>query len=144
MKFKKKESLPILFIIISLVITIYVQKLGDNIVLHWDFVGNIKSLGPSETLFLLPMVMCLVYCILLYYEEHPEKINSTKRPPVGIEPNHAWRKYCYLFRATTMLLLLYITVCSARFLILHITLVYALLLILIYLLFTALHILHKK
>lgn len=65
MESNKKEALPIVLIIASLTIAIYNQTVGNNIILHWDFVGNITSEGPSEILFLLPIVMCLVYYAIL-------------------------------------------------------------------------------
>jgi len=144
MELNKKEALPVILIIASLIIAIYNQSVGNNIILHWDFVGNITSEGPSEFFFILPIVMCLVYYVLLYNEEHPEQINRIKKIPNNIKSNNTWRKYWYILRTLTMLLLLYITVCSAKLLIINSILVCSLLLILIWLLFAALHILHKK
>ena len=144
MESNKKEALPIVLIIASLAIAIYNQAVGNNIILHWDFVGNITSEGPSEILFLLPIVMCLVYYVLLYNAEHPEKINSIRKIPNSIKHNKAWRKYWYMIGTLTMLLLLYLTLCSAKLFIINSIFVCSLLLILIWLLFAAFHRLHKK
>lgn len=96
---------------------IAIIKMLDNtekIILHWDFWGNITKYGSKYYIIALPIISSLLYAIFLYYERNPYKMNQISKIEVTPDNTKFLSRYVRIVASLVLLILLYITICSAQ------------------------------
>ena len=93
----KSKIASIIIIMATFTVTL-VKMAGDSeqIILHWDFYGHATAYGEKYYLIVLPVISVLLYLVLL---------NASKSARVAIP--------------LVLLILLYVTLCSAQVITLH-------------------------
>ena len=101
----------------------------EKIVLHWDFMGNATHYETKYFIILLPVISVLLFLAFLHYEKNPYKILG-KSDVVEVNDKKKLLVRCIKVVANIVLLiLLYVTLCSAQFIDLHPTFIWALLIV---------------
>lgn len=111
--------------IISLIIIISIFVLSvnriiektENIILHWDFVGNITSYGSKHLILFLPIISCFIFFILRRKEKSPLKTNMLTKVKNTDNNKLLIVQYLRIINPIILLILLYITACSAQYLV---------------------------
>ena len=105
-----KNKIASIIIIMATFTVALVKMAGDSeqIILHWDFFGHVTDYGPKYCLIILPLVSTLLYCLFF----HAKKGVQAMAPLV-------------------LLLLLYVTLCSAQLVTLQPLVILALLLVIV-------------
>lgn len=122
---------------ISAIIAIFIVaivRIVDNtekIILHWDFWGNITSYGSKYYIIFLPIISLIIYTLFRYYKRNPYKMNQISKIEVTPDNTKLLSRYISIVASLILLVLLYITVCSAQITKLQPTIVIAILLFII-------------
>ena len=124
----KNKILQLLTIIATFVIAI-VKMLDDTdkIILHWDFWGNITRYGSKYYIIFLPIISLIIYALFRYYKRNPYKMNQISKIEVTPDNTKLLSRYISIVASLILLVLLYITVCSAQITKLQPTIVIAIL-----------------
>ncbi len=118
---------------ISAIIAIFIVaivRIVDNtekIILHWDFWGNITSYGSKYYIIFLPIISLIIYTLFRYYKRNPYKMNQISKIEVTPDNTKLLSRYISIVASLILLVLLYITVCSAQITKLQPTIVIAIL-----------------
>lgn len=86
-----------------------------DIVLHWDFSGDVTSYGSKNLLIILPLISLGLTLLIAYYEKNPNKLYYPFKYKDTEFNNKAMEFYCHVITIIITLLLLYITICSAQY-----------------------------
>lgn len=118
---------------ISAIIAIFIVaivRIVDNtekIILHWDFWGNITNYGSKYYIIFLPIISLIIYALFRYYKRNPYKMNQISKIEVTPDNTKLLSRYISIVASLILLVLLYITVCSAQITKLQPTIVIAIL-----------------
>jgi hypothetical protein len=124
----KNKILQISAIIVIFIVAIV--RIVDNtekIILHWDFWGNITSYGSKYYIIFLPIISLIIYALFRYYKRNPYKMNQISKIEVTPDNTKLLSRYISIVASLILLVLLYITVCSAQITKLQPTIVIAIL-----------------
>ncbi|UKK75224.1 cytochrome c oxidase subunit II [Segatella bryantii] len=118
---------------ISAIIAIFIVaivRIVDNtekIILHWDLWGNITSYCSKYYIIFLPIISLIIYALFRYYKRNPYKMNQISKIEVTPDNTKLLSRYISIVASLILLVLLYITVCSAQITKLQPTIVIAIL-----------------
>lgn len=116
----KSKIVSILIIIATFLVAIVtIASDSETIILHWDFFGNITSYGTKYYLIILPIISTILYFVFFYYEKNPYKLNRTSKIEETPDNKIAMVKYVRITAPLVLLILLYVTLCSAQIIDLH-------------------------
>ena len=90
----------------------------EKIVLHWGVMGDVTSYGSRYYIIFLPVISVLLYMLFRRYEKNPKEFY---RFPNGIPSDKvtAVASYVRTIALLTLLMLLYVTLCSAQMIPFH-------------------------
>ncbi len=135
MKNRIFQALIIVATFVAAIVTIVGNT--ENIVLHWDFMGNATHYETKYFIILLPVISVLSFLAFLHYEKNPYKMLG-KSDAIEVNDKAKLLVRCIKVVANIVLIILfYVTLCSAQFMTLHPTFIWALLIVIMcYSLFT--------
>lgn len=87
---------------------------SESIILHWDFGGNITSYGSKYYIIFLPIVSSLLYMIFQKYAKDPYRMNCISKIAVTSNNTKALVRYIHIVAPLVLVVLLYVTLCSAQ------------------------------
>ena len=125
MKNKILQSSAIIAIFIVAIVRIVDNT--EKIILHWDLWGNITSYGSKYYIIFLPIISLIIYALFRYYKRNPYKMNQISKIEVTPDNTKLLSRYISIVASLILLVLLYITVCSAQITKLQPTIVIAIL-----------------
>lgn len=108
----------LLLIIATVIVAVYrIIFSSEEIILHWDFTGNITSYGNRFALIILPIIAFILYLILNNYKSHPYDLLLPSRKKVIKNDFNQKKliKYIDNINPLISLLVFYVTMCSARY-----------------------------
>ena len=114
MKSKLISALVIVATFLMAVIRVAAEP--EKIVSHWNFGGDITSYADKYWIFVLPVVSVLLFGIFLYFERNPYKMNGVSKIAVTESNTNALVTYIRAIAPIVLLLVLYVTTCSAQYL----------------------------
>lgn len=109
----------ILLIIATALVTVYrVVGSTEDIILHWDFAGNVTDYGSRYALIAFPFIAMFLYLVSNSYRSHPyDLFRPSTRALIQSDRNEARIKRCIdVINPLIALLMLYVTLCSAQYL----------------------------
>lgn len=116
----KTKILSIVIIVATFMLSIIRITNGiDDIILHWDLLGNVTSYGSKYLILLLPIISCIIFFVLRRQEKYPFEINRLMKISNTENNRCLIVKYLRVITPVVLLILLYIAACSAQYLLLH-------------------------
>lgn len=111
--YMKSRILSIVIIIVTIVIALFCAISGsESIILHWSLSGEAESYGPKTLILILPVISLIVFLVTVNQEKHGYDTSLlSEQSQKKINP-----KAIRNITPILLLLILYITVCSARML----------------------------
>lgn len=94
-----------------------ILKMADSteeIILHWDFWGNITNYGPKPCIICLPIISAILFVVFLHYENNPYRMLRVNKMVVTPDNTTRLVRYIQVTAPLIMLIILYVTVCSAQ------------------------------
>lgn len=127
---RSKISSLIVIVATLVVAIVRIATNPQDIILHWDFNGNVTSYGPRYLILLLPFISLILYAILLQYEKNPFRLGRIAKQKQTKGNAKKLTAFIQLCTPIILLLMLYVAICSAQYLPLY-TLVPVVILLLI-------------
>lgn len=114
----KTNTISLIVIIATFVLSIIrVIEPTGNIILHWDLSGNVTSYGSKYLILFLPIISCFIFFILKRMEKNPLKTNMLTKGNNTDNKKLLIIRYLRIITPIILLILLYITACSAQYLV---------------------------
>lgn len=114
----KTNTISLIVIIATFVLSIIrIMEPTENIILHWDPTGNVTSYGSKYLISFLPIISCFIFFILRRMEKNPLKTNMLTKGNNTDNKKLLIIRYLRIITPIILLILLYITACSAQYLV---------------------------
>lgn len=111
--YMKSKVLSIAIIITTIVIAIFCAISGpESIILHWNLWGEAESYGSKTLILILPVISLIVFLVTVNQEKHDYDTSLLSEQSRKNKNPKAIRDVTPIL----LLLILYITACSARML----------------------------
>lgn len=88
---------------------------SNEIILHWDFLGNVTKYGDRYAIIFLPIISIVLYVVLNYYKKNPFKMLRIKKIAHCDENFNLLSSYIQVITPIVLLVILYIAACSAQY-----------------------------
>ena len=88
----------------------------DRIILHWDFFGNVTCYGSKYCIMFLPVVSVILYVLFRDYEKTPGRLIHVPKGGMTPERTVIMGRFIRVAAPLILLILLYVTMCSAQML----------------------------
>ena len=111
--YMKSKVLSIAIIITTIVIAVFCAISGpESIILHWNLCGEAESYGSKTLILILPVISLIVFLVTVNQEKHDYDTSLLSEQSRKNKNPKAIRDVTPIL----LLLILYITTCSARML----------------------------
>ena len=109
----KSKILSLAIIIAITIIALYCVLSGpETIILHWNIGGEADSYGPKYLILVLPVISLIVFLLIINQEKHPYDTSLVS----GKTRNNRNPKALRDIMPILLLVILYLTACSAQML----------------------------
>lgn len=92
---------------------------ASDIILHWNYLGRVTDYGSRYLVLGIPFLSLCLYFVVAYYIKRPNKVNMSGVPIVEFNKRYVV-SYLFNLRLVSLLLLLYLTICSCGYLPFHV------------------------
>lgn len=117
MKIDKMISWGLIIAIFTIAIHRIVSDHSD-IILHWNYLGRVTDYGSRFFVLGIPFLSICLYFIIAYYTKRPNKVNMSSISITEFNKNYVVN-YLLKVKLISLLLLLYLTICSCGYLSFH-------------------------
>ena len=110
------NKISLVWVVLTILIAVARLFVGEEqIILHWNIVGQADDYGSKYFILLLPLISLLIFFMLYLYSKNPYKMNTRTRIVQNEHNTELLCRYYSIVQLLVTTLLLYLTIAVAGY-----------------------------